>query len=183
MQEAALVSSTRPLPAGRVSISTLSWLRLLSGPGCVSAAKFTVDYASKSLDLKDANFDGLYRFFSDVHDAREFDMRPLRNAVCVRQCGQPGHNAQTCPVLLSSSTSSCLLQQSMLQGHHCRVSEAASHTHVHTCTCAHTYKHTRTHTHTQNACEHTQARTHRRTHKHIHIHSHMHMHACVAPTV
>jgi hypothetical protein len=44
-----LSQAPRPLPAGAVSISTLSWLRLLcQGLECVPAAKFTVDQAGMS---------------------------------------------------------------------------------------------------------------------------------------
>jgi len=103
-------------------------------------------------------------------------MRPLRNAVRVRHCGQAGHNARTCP--LSSSTSSSLLQQSLLQchAHHCRACRAARHTHarthtgMHAYTLTYTFKYTRkdTNTHTH-ACKYTHSCIHtytRNTHAH-----------------
>ena len=84
-------------------------------------------------------------------------MRPLKNAVGLRNCGQPRHKHHSCP--LSSSTSSRLLQQSSLpcHAHHCRVcagSKAHTHTSAHTRACSHGRAHTCTHAHT-----HTQTHT------------------------
>jgi len=96
------------------------------------------------------------------------------------------------PCPLSSSTSLCLLQQSLLQCHYTTEESvgqqgitrkrthrhAHTHTHTHTrahmCTPAH-YTHTHTHTLTHtNACKYTQTRTHTYTRTNTHILKHTH---------
>jgi hypothetical protein len=121
-------------------------------------------------------------------DAQNFAMRPLRNAVCVRHCGQPGHNARPCPVLLAAAHLHACFSKACFsamhttaesvgqQGTHARTHRRA-HTHAHTCT--RTPTRALTHTHT-NACNYTQGRTHRYRYTHKHTHTHMHARAALA---
>jgi len=87
---------------------------------------------------------------SDVHDARKFAMRPLRNAVRVSHCGQPGHNARTCPVLLAAAPVpyACSSKASSSAMHTTAESVGQQGTHMRAHIHTQTYTHMRAHTHT-----------------------------------
>jgi hypothetical protein len=123
--------------------------------------------------------------------AQKFAMRPLRNAVCVRHCGQPGHNARPCPVLLAAAHLHACFSKACFsamhttaesvgqQGTHARTHRRA-HTHTHTHARAHprARSHTHTHTHTQtHAITHRGAHTDTDTRTNTHTHTHTHAHA------
>jgi len=95
--------------------------------------------------------------------------RALRVEAVFRHCGQPGHNAHTCPVLLADreqkhifTPASANPAPAQCHAHHCSVCGAARHTHRRARTHTHTHvrEHTHTHTHTHvreltHACTHT----------------------------
>jgi len=111
-------------------------------------------------------------------------MRPLRNAVCVRHCGQPRHNARTCPVLLADrekqqqhtlTPASAKPVPAQRHAHHCSVWRAkrqhtGEHAHTRTHTCTHTHTHTHTHT-----CARAHAHTRTRRHTYTHVHTHIYV--------
>jgi len=107
-------------------------------------------------------------------------MQPLRNAVHVRHCGQPGHNARTCPVLLAAAHSHACFSKACSNARlitEKSVGHPGTHTYVHTHTYSHkrlriqTGAHTLIHMHT---CAHTHKRVQIQTGVHTLIHTHTH---------
>jgi hypothetical protein len=146
----SLSQAPRPLPAGAVSIGILSWLRLLcQGPRCVPPAKFKAEHASMSLCAWIQVMLFLRAFvvltWSGVYDARKFAMRPLKNAVRVRHCGQSGHNARTCPVLLAAAHPHAYFSKACSSAMHTTaesVGQQGIHVRTHRRACTHAHTHT-----------------------------------------
>jgi hypothetical protein len=112
--------------------------------------------------------------------------------VVFRHCGQPGHHARTCPILLAdreqqqqhiltpastkpASTAPCTPLQRLWGCKAHAQTCTRTHTCTHTCACAHTYEHKRAQKHTG-----TFTHIHMHTHKHTHTHTRTHTCICVA---
>jgi len=126
-------------------------------------------------------------------------------ALCVKamfiHCGQPGHNARTCPLSRQGSAAAAHPHACFSKGCSSTVSctplqrlwgskahtQTCTHTHTHACPHTHTHTHIHTHAHTHtitNTREYTQVRartytctrTNTQTHARAHIHTHKHRH-------